>query len=100
MSTPGHTNARIYAWLADELESVARATHATKVQVNSAAVWWFCTRLTAEQRARILGEFVRSQAMREVEISATDTAPNLEPLAGTAPDLPALDDRRPRKSAG
>ena len=57
-------NARIHGWLADDLDRVADQTGSSKVQVNSAAVWWFCLRLPAEERARILGEFVTAQAMR------------------------------------
>src|SRR5205085_6446882 len=57
-------NARIQGWLADDLDRVAEQTASSKVQVNSAAVWWFCLKLPAEERARILGEFVTAQAMR------------------------------------
>jgi hypothetical protein len=57
-------NARIQGWLADDLDRVAEQTASSKVQVNSAAVWWFCHKLPAEERARILGEFVTAQAMR------------------------------------
>jgi hypothetical protein len=34
----------------------------TRVQLNSAALWWFCRHLSAEQRAEILGEYVKVQA--------------------------------------
>ena len=57
-------NARIHGWLAEDLDRVADQTASSKVQVNSAAVWWFCHKLPAEERARILGEFVTAQAMR------------------------------------
>lgn len=69
-------NARIQGWLADDLDRVADQTASSKVQVNSAAVWWFCHKLPAEERARILGEFVTAQAMRGGgELSADGTAP-------------------------
>ena len=70
------SNARIHGWLADDLDRVADDTGSSKVLVNSAAVWWFCLQLPAEERARILGEFVTAQAMRikSAEPSADGTA--------------------------
>ena len=55
------SNARIQGWLAEDLDQVARQTGSSKVLVNSAAVWWFCHRIPAEERARLLGEFVTAQ---------------------------------------
>jgi hypothetical protein len=69
-------NARIQSWLAADLDRVAGEMDGTKAQVNSAAVWWFCHRLTAEERARILGDFVAAQAMR-----------------GQQPDSPLVDEK-------
>jgi hypothetical protein len=37
--------------------------HTTRVQLNSAALWWFCQRLGPGERAEILGEYVKVQAM-------------------------------------
>jgi hypothetical protein len=59
------SNARILEWLARELDTCASDLDTSKVQVNSAAVWWFCQRLTPDQRADILGEFVKHNALRD-----------------------------------
>ena len=64
MSDHRLSNARIQNWLAADLDRVADQTGNSKVLVNSAAVWWFCTQLDAAERARLLGEFVTAQAMR------------------------------------
>lgn len=58
------SNARIQAWLADDLAAAAAGMDSTKALVNSAAVWWFCQKLPAEDRARILGEYVTAAALR------------------------------------
>lgn len=64
MSDRSLDNARIQSWLAGDLARVAGQMDGTKALVNSAAVWWFCHRLTPEERARILGDFVAAQALR------------------------------------
>jgi hypothetical protein len=74
------SNARIQGWLADDLDRVAEQTGSSKVLVNSAAVWWFCCQLPAEERARVLGEFVTAQAMRgggpaAAAVPSTDSQP-------------------------
>ena len=74
-------NARIHGWLADDLDRVADQTGSSKVQVNSAAVWWFCLRLPAEDRARILGEFVTAQAMLGKADGAAADGPTDDPPA-------------------
>jgi hypothetical protein len=80
------SNARIQGWLADDLARVAGETDSTRALVNSAAVWWFCHRLSPEERARILGEFVTAQAMR-------NSAP-------AAPPPPANNRRRGKGKGG
>jgi hypothetical protein len=72
MSGQKFTNARVHEWLTTDLDTVARATRSTRVQLNSAALWWFCRRLTAEQRAEILGEFVKVQALGGQDPSPSD----------------------------
>ena len=88
-------NARIHGWLADDLDRVADQTGSSKVQVNSAAVWWFCLRLPAEDRARILGEFVTAQAMRGGAAAEADPPTNNQPAA----EPPAGPTRRRRPKA-
>src|SRR5438046_2563477 len=63
MSGEKITNARMHEWLTPFLEAAAQSMHASRLQINSAALWWFCRRLTPEQRAEILGEYVKVQAM-------------------------------------
>jgi hypothetical protein len=63
MSSHKFTNARVHEWLTPELDSAANAMHTTRIQLNSAALWWFCCRLSPEDRAEILGEFVKYQAL-------------------------------------
>lgn len=91
------TNARVHEWLTPELESVTRSMHTTRLQVNSAALWWFCCHLSAEQRAVILGEYVKVQAMGGKE-PTTNTIP--QPQLPTPEPLPKPRRRgRPRKVA-
>ena len=85
-------NARIQGWLADDLDRVAEQTASSKVQVNSAAVWWFCLKLPAEERARILGEFVTAQAMLGKADDAMADGPTDNP--------PATSAKRTRKPRG
>lgn len=59
------SNARILEWLGGELDGCATNLDSSKVQVNSAAVWWFCHKLTPDERANILGEFVKHNALRD-----------------------------------
>jgi hypothetical protein len=63
MSGERFTNARVHEWLTPTLDSVTETMHTTRVQLNSAALWWFCQRLDPEERAEILGEYVKIQAM-------------------------------------
>ena len=74
MSTNRLSNARILDWLASHLEECSDSLDCPKVQVNSAAVWWFCTKLAPDERATILGEFVRQNALR-VQSSQNGKAP-------------------------
>ena len=80
MSDRRLSNARIQGWLAADLDHVADQMDGPKALVNSAAVWWFCHRLTAEERAKILGEFVTAQAMRgSADPAAQSPADNEKP---------------------
>ena len=63
MSGERFTNARVHEWLTPEVDEVVAAMRTTRVQLNSAALWWFCRHLTAEERAEILGEYVKVQAL-------------------------------------
>jgi hypothetical protein len=82
MSDNRLSNARIQNWLAADLDRVAEQTGNSKVLVNSAAVWWFCTRLDAAERAKLLGEFVTAQALRGQDgPPAADGKPRRKPAA-------------------
>jgi hypothetical protein len=61
------TNARVHEWLTPALDAVTTAMHTTRLQLNSAALWWFLNRLTPKERAEILGEYVKSLAMAHTE---------------------------------
>jgi hypothetical protein len=90
MSGERFTNARVHEWLTPEVDAVTTAMRTTRVQLNSAALWWFCRQLSAEQRADILGEYVKVQAMVSTTLPA-------QPEAEGAPPRPR--DRRGRKRA-
>jgi hypothetical protein len=63
MSGERFTNARVHEWLTPEVDQVVTTMRTTRVQLNSAALWWFCRQLSVEERAEILGEYVKVQAM-------------------------------------
>ncbi len=63
MSGERFTNARVHEWLSPILDEVTDTMHTTRLLLNSAAVWWFCRKMTPEQRAEILGEYVKIQAL-------------------------------------
>ena len=67
MSGERFTNARVHEWLTPTLDRITESMYTTRIQLNSAALWWFCKKLTAEQRAEILGEYVKVQALGGVE---------------------------------
>ncbi len=75
MSGERFTNARVHEWLTPEVDAVVEAMHTTRVQLNSAALWWFCRHLTAAQRAEILGEYVKVQALGGLPPDGDDTRP-------------------------
>jgi hypothetical protein len=58
------TNARVHEDLEDGLDAAAVGMHATRLVLNSAALWWFVTRLTPQERAEILGEYVKQRALQ------------------------------------
>ncbi len=68
------TNARVHEWLTPALDSVTGAMHTTRLQLNSAALWWFLNRLSAKERAEILGEYVKALAMAHAEKPAAKAA--------------------------
>jgi hypothetical protein len=57
------TNARVYEHLTPALDDAVTQMHTTRLQLNSAALWWFLNRLSAEERAELLGEYVKLLAM-------------------------------------
>jgi hypothetical protein len=78
------TNARVHEWLTPALDTVTAATHTTRLQLNSAALWWFLNRLTAKERAEVLGEYVKALAMAHAEKPAANPnkARRRKPSAG------------------
>ena len=50
----------------------------TRLQLNSAALWWFCRNLSAEERANILGEYVKVQALTGGATPAVKSPPASE----------------------
>ena len=70
MSGERFTNARVHEWLTPEVDAVVSAMRTTRVQLNSAALWWFCRNLSPEERAEILGEYVKVQALGGAERAA------------------------------
>jgi hypothetical protein len=62
MSEPS-TNVRVHRWLTEALDTAARQIHSTRLQLNPAALWWFLNRLTPEDRAGVLGEYMKALAM-------------------------------------
>ena len=54
--------ARVHEWLTPEFDAVVQEMRTTRVQLNSAALWWFF-RLPPQERAHILGEYVKVQAL-------------------------------------
>jgi hypothetical protein len=61
------TNARVHEWLAPALDATSTAMHTTRLQLNSAALWWFLHRLTAQERAEALGEYVKALALAHTD---------------------------------
>jgi hypothetical protein len=57
------TNARVHEWLTPALDTVTGVMHTTRLQLNSASLWWFLTKLSVRERAEILGEYVKALAL-------------------------------------
>jgi hypothetical protein len=57
------TNARVHEWLTEALDDATAKMHATRLQLNSAALWWFLTKLSPEERAEVLGEYTKVLAL-------------------------------------
>jgi hypothetical protein len=94
MSGERFTNARVHEWLTPDIDTVVAGMYTTRVQLNSAALWWFCRRLTPEQRAEILGEYVKVQAMGGTPLPLTPPSA----LAEKAPPEPENNrEARPRR---
>ena len=91
MSGEKFTNARVHEWLTPVIEEVTTTMHTTRIQLNSAALWWFCKQLTPEQRAEILGEYVKVQALGGGPKAGEDGS-----IAGRQP--PRRGRGRPRKA--
>lgn len=95
MSAERFINARVHEWLAPTLDTATDTMHTTRILLNSAAVWWFCHRLPPEQRAEILGEYVKIQALGGVGMPASMTT-----SSSASEARPTRKRGRPRKSSG
>jgi hypothetical protein len=63
-------NARVHLHLAPLLDVVAGDMHTSRLQLNSAALWWFLEKLTPEERAEILGEYTKVLALAGQQAAA------------------------------
>jgi hypothetical protein len=88
MSGEKFTNARVHEWLTPVIEEVTTTMHTTRIQLNSAALWWFCKQLTPEQRAEILGEYVKVQALGGGVKASDDGSAAARPPARRGPGRP------------
>jgi hypothetical protein len=66
------TNARVHEWLTAALDATSEQTHATRLTLNSAALWWFLNRLTPAERAEVLGEHVKHLALLHQQDAQVD----------------------------
>ena len=57
------TNARVHLHLDAALDAASEQMHASRLTLNSAALYWFLHKLTPAERAEILGEYVKVLAM-------------------------------------
>ena len=57
------TNARVHVHLDAALDAASETMHASRLTLNSAALWWFLHKLTPAERAEILGEYTKVLAM-------------------------------------
>jgi hypothetical protein len=61
------SNARVHEWLTPALDATAAAMHTSRLQLNSAALWWFLNQLSPEERAEALGEYTKALALASQE---------------------------------
>ena len=57
------TNARVHLHLDAAIDAVSEQMHASRLTLNSAALYWFLHKLTPAERVEILGEYVKVLAM-------------------------------------
>jgi hypothetical protein len=63
MSAEKFTNARVHEGWTPDLDAAVAAMRTTRVRLNAAVLWWCCRHRTPEDRATILGAYVKAQAM-------------------------------------
>jgi hypothetical protein len=66
------TNARVHEWLTAALDDAVTKMHTSRLQLNSAAMWWFLTKLSPEERAEILGEYTKVLALLHQQHAEAD----------------------------
>jgi hypothetical protein len=69
------TNARVHEWLTAALDAASGQMQATRLTMNSAALWWFLTRPTPEEWAEVLGEYLKALAMQGHQEGGAGPAP-------------------------
>lgn len=77
MKNQTFTNARVHGWMTPHLDASVTSMSTTRIQLNSAALWWFLSRLSPEERAEILGEYVKYHALNgAAEADPNDPSPD------------------------
>jgi hypothetical protein len=56
-------NARVHEHLSADLDRMCESMNLSRLLTNSAALWWFLNKLSAPERAEIVGEYVKVLAM-------------------------------------
>ena len=66
-------NGRAHAWIASLVNIASAEMSSSNLALTSAALWNFLTKMTAQERAAILGEYTTVLAMKRAETAANVT---------------------------
>ncbi len=58
-----YVNARVHVHLVPALDAASEQMNVSRLLLNSAALYWFLKRLKPQERAELLGEYVKVLAM-------------------------------------